>query len=331
MASQVGYSVTIIITGCEFGGSAKCIYASLQFRPPEGKIRCIGAAELSTTRLFIFRLAWKSVNLLLAIAVVSSTYTVVGEYSVRRYLAGFSDAIVPNSVPEEHKLQAILEWMRLAPSRTVSADPDSLSKRDPQITLTYSQLLNVCGTATNAFVNLARSSDMRVRRLLLLTPDDITKHVAAEVAIGGRWIVVDPTYRVVFRDAAGHYLTSEELQNPAVFAEAVSAIPNYPREYTFEHTAHVRLARLPYVGIGLRKTLDAIVPGWEEAIDWSLLLERDSFLYLVVSVAAMFFFLIVRTVLAWYADSRLRVPRFHLREHALRASIAFFSTPEIKR
>jgi hypothetical protein len=36
-------------------------------------------------------------------------------------------------------------------------------------------------------------------------------------------------------------------------------------------------------------------------------------------------------VLAWYADSRLRIPRFHLREHALRAGVAFFSTPEIKQ
>lgn len=31
------------------------------------------------------------------------------------------------------------------------------------------------------------------------------------------------------------------------------------------------------------------------------------------------------------ADNRLRIPRFHLREHALRAGVAFFSTPEIKQ
>jgi hypothetical protein len=39
----------------------------------------------------------------------------------------------------------------------------------------------------------------------------------------------------------------------------------------------------------------------------------------------------LRAVLRWYADSRLRIPRFHLREHALRAGVAFFSTPEIKQ
>jgi hypothetical protein len=286
---------------------------------------------LPTKTHLIFRVAWRGVNLLLVMVVVSSMYAGIREYSVRRYLDGFSDAIVPNSLPEEEKLEAILNWMRVEPSRAVSANPDAVAKRDPEMTLTYRQLLNVCGTATNAFLNLVRSSDLRARRLLLLTPDNNTKHVVAEILIGDRWIIVDPTYRVVMRDAAGHHLTRKDLQNPAIFEQAASVIPNYPREYSYDHFAHVRLARLSYVGFGLRKLLSAIAPSWEEAIDWSLLLERESFFYLVLSVAAMLFFLLVRAVLAWYADSHLRILRFHLREHALRAGVAFFSTPEIKQ
>jgi hypothetical protein len=271
------------------------------------------------------------VNLLLVAVMVSSLYAGFREYSVRRYLDGFSDAIVPNSLPEGEKLEAILNWMRAEPSRATSQNPDSLAKRDPEMTLTYSQLLNVCGTATNAFLNLVRSSDLRARRLLLLTVDNSTKHVVAEVLIGGRWIIVDPTYRVILSDGAGRYLTRKDLQNPVIFEQAASAIPNYPRQYSYEHFAHVRLARLPYLGFGLRKLLSAIAPGWEEAIDWSLHHQRESFFYLVLSVAAMLSFLLLRAVLAWYADSRLRIPRFHLREHALRAGVAFFSTPEIKQ
>jgi hypothetical protein len=286
---------------------------------------------LPTTRHLIFRLVWRGVNLLLVAVLVSSIYAGVREYSVRRYLDGFSNAIVANSMPDEQKLQAILDWMRAEPSRAIATDPDTLAKRDPEMTLTYRQLLNVCGTATNAFLNLVRSSDLRARRLLLLTPDNNTKHVVAEVLIAGQWIVVDPTYRVIMKDAAGNYLTRKDLQNPVVFREATSVVPNYPLEYTYDHLAHVRLARLPYVGFGLKKMLGTIAPGWEEAIDWSLLLERESFFYLVLSVTAILFFLLLRAALAWYADSRLRVPRFHLREHALRAGVAFFSTPEIKR
>jgi len=286
---------------------------------------------LPTKKHLIFRVVWRGVNLLLVAAIVSSVYAGIREYSVRRYLDGFSDAIVPNSLPEEQKLDAILEWMRAEPSRAVATNLDELSKRNPEMTLTYSQLLNVCGTATNAFLNLVRSSDLRARRLLLLTPDNNTKHVVAEVLIGGRWIIVDPTYRVILKDAAGHFLTRKDLQDPAIFEQAVSAVPRYPREYTYDHFAHVRLARLPYLGIGLKKVLSTVAPGWEEAIDWSLLLERESFFYLVLSISAILLFLLLRVVLAWYADSRLRIPRFHLREHAVRAGVAFFSTPEIKQ
>jgi len=269
--------------------------------------------------------------LLLAAAFVLMLYSCQREYSVRAYLDGFSDAIVPNSLPAEQKVEAILNWMRAESSRAVATNPDELSKRDPEVTLTNKQLLSVCGTATNAFLNLARSSDLRVRRLLLLSPDRRTKHVVAEVLIGDRWIIVDPTYRVIMKDAHGRYLTRSDLRNPAVFSQAISVIPNYPREYNYEQFAHVRLARLPLDGLHLRQLLGKIYPGWDEVVDWSLLLERESFFYLVLSGGATLFFLLLRAGLAWYADRRLRVRRFHLREHAVRAGATFFSAPEIKQ
>ena len=51
------------------------------------------------------------------------------------------------------------------------ADLAILSARDPQDTLNYHQLLEVCGSATNAFLNLSRSTGLQARRLLLLTPE----------------------------------------------------------------------------------------------------------------------------------------------------------------
>jgi len=286
---------------------------------------------LATHRHRAFRVIWWSSNLLLAFALVSMLRYCHREYSVRWYLDGFSDAIVPNTLPEAERVEAILNWMRAEPSRAVATNPDTLAKRDPEMTLTYHQLLNVCGTATNAFLNLARSSDLRVRRLLLLSPDRSTKHVVAEVLIDERWIIVDPTYRVIMKDAQGHFLTRKDLQDPAVFSQAAGAIPNYPHEYNYDQFAHVRIARLPLEGLHLRRALDSVYPGWDEAVDWSLLLERESFFYLVLSIVGTLFFLLLRAALAWYADSRLRIPRFHLREHAIRAGAAFFSAPEIKQ
>jgi hypothetical protein len=286
---------------------------------------------LQTGQHRIFRLIWWSSNVLLATAFVAMLYSCVREYSVRRYLDGFSDAIAPSILPAEPKVQAILDWMRIEPSRAVAANPDALSQRDPYVTLNYQQLLRVCGTATNAFLNLAREDDLLVRRLLLLAPDGNTKHVVAEVLIDRRWIVVDPSYHMFMRDTQGRLLTRQDLQNSATFKQAVSSIPNYPPEYNYEHSAHLRLERVPFFAVlHLRRVLDAIYLGWDEAADWSLLLERESFFYLTLSAAATMLFLLLRVLLAWYADSRLRIPRFHLRQNAVRAGTAFFSAPEIK-
>jgi hypothetical protein len=285
---------------------------------------------VSTHRHRIFRVIWWSSNLLLAFGFLALLYSSGWEYSVRQYLKGFSDAIVPAGYTSEQKIDAILDWMRTGPPRAVAANLEDLSKRDPETTLNYQQLLSVCGTATNAFLNVSRSAGLSVRRLLLLTPDRNTKHVVAEVLVDGRWIIVDPTYRVVLRDAQGRYLTRTDLRNPALFTEATGAIPNYPSEYNFENFAHVRLARLPLEGLHLRRVLDAVYSGWDEFIDWSLILERESFFYLTASAAAFLFFLFTRMLLGWYADRRLRIPRFHLREHMARAGAAFLSAPEIK-
>jgi hypothetical protein len=270
------------------------------------------------------------VNFLLLATFLAVIYSSGWEFSVRRYLDGFSDAIVPDSEPAERQVEAILDWMRRGPPRTVASNPSSLDPRDPQTTLNYRQLLSVCGTATNAFLNLARSNGLSVRRLLLLTPERQAKHVVAEVLIDGRWVVVDPAYRILLRDANGRLLTRQELRNPARFAEATGLIPNYSSEYSYESVAHVRLARLPMEGLHLRWILDKVAPNWEERIDWTLLLERESFSALCVSAFAFLVFVLLRILLGWYADNRLKIPRFRLRSQVLRAGTTFIRVPEIK-
>jgi hypothetical protein len=278
----------------------------------------------------MFRMLWRGSNLLLVLCAMLTIYAIGWEFSVRQYLHGFSDAIVSSDSTPEEKVDAILGWMKDGPARTSASNPGDLSKRDPETTLNYQQLLDVCGTATNAFLNLARSSGLRVRRLLLLTPDRNTKHVVAEVFLDDRWIVVDPTYRFVMKDADGRMLTRQELKDPRVFARAVAKVPDYPMDYNYKTVAHVRVARIPLEGFHLRRLLDFIYPGWDEAFDWSLLLERESFFVLFCSMLSTFLLLLWRFMLGWYADRRLMIPRFHLRRNLLRAGTAFLTTPEIK-
>ena len=277
-----------------------------------------------------FRAFWWISNILLIVSVGALLCTATWEYSVRRYLAGFAAAVVPANASPEQKVEAILKWMKTGPPRAESSDPSVLSTRDPETTLNYRQLLAVCGTATNAFLNVARTSNLEVRRLLLLGPDRGTIHVVAEVMLDDRWVIVDPTYRLIMRDNQGRLLTRKELKDPETLAEATSSVKDYPSSYNYSSFAHVRVARLPMQGLRLRSVLDWIDPNWDEEFDWSLLLERESFFAFFISLLATIAFLLLREGLALYADYRMRIPRFHLREHATRALAAFFTSPEIK-
>lgn len=278
----------------------------------------------------LYRIVWRGTNAALLVAVLALFYSACWEYSVRRYLTGFADAIVPANTTPEQRVEAILTWMRTGPPRSSDPTPTGLAFRNPETTLNFQQLLSVCGTATNAFLNLAHTSGLQVRRLLLLTPDHRAKHVVAEVQLDGRWVVVDPTYRIIMRDAKGQMLTRGDLQNPENFAAATGRIPGYPPEYDYAKYAHVRIARLPLDGLHLRTVLDSVLPTWDERFDWSLLLERESFFVFALSAIATVLLLLSRIVLAWYADHRLMMPRFQLWSHLTRAGAAFFTTPEIK-
>src|SRR5271169_1281263 len=278
----------------------------------------------------IFRWLWWLVNLLLLLAVLFTIWTGVWEYSVRRYLNGFSDAIIPEAAPPLEKVQAILGWMRIGPPRLEARDLNLLSAHDPTDTLNYRQLLEVCGSATNAFLNLSRSAGLETRRLLLLTPERTTKHVVAEVYVDGRWVIVDATYRTFMKDRAGRLLTRKDLQDPEIFHEATSVLAGYLPEYSYERFAHVRISALPFHGAQVRLLLDRIFPPWDEYLDWSLLLERRSFMYFFISVNALIALMLMHVALGWLADHHLLIPRFHLRANLSRATAAFFTTPEIK-
>src|SRR5271168_2948338 len=129
----------------------------------------------------LFHVLWLAVNFLLIVSVLLAAYSAGWEFSTRRYLEGFSDAIVPATSPGDEKIEAILNWMAHGPSRRTSGEVASETNRDPTDTLNYDALLRVCGTATNAFINLVDTGGMQVRWLLLLDSHQMAKHVVAEV------------------------------------------------------------------------------------------------------------------------------------------------------
>ncbi len=109
------------------------------------------------------------------------------------------------------------------------------------------------------------------------------------------------------------------------FSEATQKIAGYREEYTFERTAHVGMGRVPVIiGLRLRSLLDARLPGWEEALNWTLVAERASLpvtLLVCCSLAG-------RLGLSGDGGRRLGLTRVRLREQLLRAGATLFSSPQ---
>ena len=268
----------------------------------------------------IFRNFWYAADALLVVSILFLLYAAAWEFSTRSYLTGFSDAIVPVTAPPEEKVAAILSWMEHGPARRTTAATGLFPLRDPQETLNYNALLQVCGSATNAFVNLANSSGIPARRLLLLNEQRRANHVVAEVYLNGRWIVVDPVFRIILRGADQQPLTREQLTDPEVLTQATRGLVRYDASYTYERTAHLRMARIPIIGRALRSTLDYALPGWSDSVYWTLLVERESFGALAAAVCLVLLSFFIRIVLRWFGESRLGIRHVRMREHLKRVA-----------
>jgi hypothetical protein len=274
----------------------------------------------------LFQFAWYVLSVLLVLSFLAAIYSVAWEYSTRRYLRGFSDAIVPATAPGDEKVEAVLNWMAHGPTRLPYGPSPNAPDRDPTDTLNYDALLQVCGTATNAFINLMDTGHMGVRRLLLLDSAGMTKHVVAEVFVDGRWIIVDPAYRIVLRDSHGHTLTREQLIDPAIFTDATGKIHAYDPSYTFDRAVHIRIGRIYFLGAPLRRILDRFLPGWDESTFMTLLVERESFGASVASILLVIFVLLLWVSLRWFGERRLGIAHLHLRTQLRRAGSAFLNS-----
>ena len=230
-------------------------------------------------------------------------------FSTRRYLTGFADAIIPLAGSPEEKTEALADWFQHEPGRMAVSDIDSagmLSYRDPVKIVRNARLLKICGSASNAFMNLADAAGLKVRRLLLLGPSGGVMHVVAEVQWGDRWVVVNPQQGLLFKDRFGHALTKEELRDPAVFRDAISHMPGYSPQYRFDHTIYIRLERIPLFGKYLRRVLNRFAPGWEQAINWSYFMENPSLWLLLSSLVILLIAMVANLIVSHYSRNRFR-------------------------
>jgi len=273
----------------------------------------------------IFRAVNFSVNALLISSLLLAFFGLAREYSTRWYLSGFSNAVLPYASSPDKKVSAILTWMEHGPDRQPEYYSDDAEDRDPVDTLNYKELLNVCGTATNAFVNLASAGGIEARRLLLLDAQGMNvNHVVAEVHLDGRWVIVDPSFHSILKNSDGQLLTRQELANSEVLRDATRNLTGYDPAYNYEHTAFIHLARLPLAGRFLQTELNSDFPSWQEGINWTVLVERQSYAALIVGIALLCLALGLRRVICWYGQ-RFSIPPMGAWEQLRRGGVALFS------
>jgi hypothetical protein len=221
--------------------------------------------------------------------------------------------------------------MNQGPARSTDYYSDDGENRDPVDTLNYKELLTVCGTATNAFVNLASAGGLDARRLLLLDAQGrSTNHVVAEVRIDGRWVIVDPSFHAVLRGSDGRLLSKYDLADPNVLREATQNLPGYDPAYNYEHTAFIHLAGLPMVGPFLQRKINDLLPSWQENINWTVLVERQSYDTIVVGIALLLFAIFLQRLVIWQGR-RISVVSISPWEQLRRTGIALFSPSNAMR
>lgn len=305
--------------------TSKSRFQQNEARADSSVIFAPATSEVSSVQHHLFyQGVWYLVNGLLAVAMILSVYSISWEYSTRRYLRGFSDAIVPESASPEEKIDAILDWMARGPARLNGSPGSSIvQKRDPTDTLNYEALLRVCGTATNAFINLVDTAGLGARRLLLLSSNQQAKHVVAEVLIDDRWIVVDPAYRVVLQGLNGEPLTRNELADPTILFEATRSIPHYDPTLTYDNVAHVRVTRLPILGPLLGTLLSRLFPGWDAWPIVTVMLERTSFAAMVLAILLAILFAFLQFCLRVYGERRFGIRHRRIGHQLIWACAAF--------
>jgi hypothetical protein len=158
---------------------------------------------------------------------------------------------------------------------------------------------------------------------LLLNAQGTANHVDAEVLLQDNWAVVDPTFRRILRDSHGAVLTRDQLRDVSVLRAATQGLAGYIPAYSFGHTAHLRLARVPFLGPLAGRLGDSLLPGWDASEFTTLFLERESFAALVCSAFSFVSFFLMRMLLSWYGASRLGVHRVHFVERLRRGRTAF--------
>lgn len=113
-----------------------------------------------------------------------------------------------------------------------------------------------CGSQSNVVVALLQSQGVPSRHLLLFDRGGRSIHDVVEASVGGRWVVADPQFGLVFRRPDGWLATARDLATDKRILHAFAdSIPRYASTYTYDSTGNMNWRKFPVVLPALRTLL----------------------------------------------------------------------------
>ena len=127
--------------------------------------------------------------------------------------------------------------------------PSSMPNQEDQFLNTARRGYGYCDQLAHILATLYWSAGYPSRLFMLRSAEGISNHTVTQVQVRGRWILVDPSYKILFRDPQGRFMTVEDL---GTYPEVLSAYGSHGAySLTQEDFWRGRVFRtLPYTSIG---------------------------------------------------------------------------------
>jgi hypothetical protein len=116
-----------------------------------------------------------------------------------------------------------------------------------------------CGSHTRVVVALLQASGVRCRPLFLLDDRGRSIHTVVQALIGGRWVVSDALYGIVYRTRDGRLATAADLAaDTANFWAQTRSHGDYSREFDYDRVSIMNWQKLPVVLPALGAALELV-------------------------------------------------------------------------
>lgn len=127
--------------------------------------------------------------------------------------------VAPRQLPDEERVARLASWVF---EHFIGVDP-LLPLQEDHFFNTARRGYGSCDQQAHVLAVLYWSAGYPTRLRMLRNDQGISPHTLTEVRVRGRWVMVDPSFRILFRDVQGYLMTVEELAKFPEWLEAYRA------------------------------------------------------------------------------------------------------------